>query len=470
MLGRELAFQFAKRMKKTVPNAWNKNRIAGRDWFDGFMSCHPAVSMRRAEATSLARASAFNKANVKAFFDLYIEASQKIEFEPQNIWNVDETGLTTVHKPNRVISRRGARRVGQITSGERGTIVSMALAVNAAGGKAPPYLVFPRVRFQNYFLTGGPDQCNGGANQSGFINGDNFLEFIKHFHTFTKCTKENPILLLLDNHVSHRTLEVIKYCRENGIHMLSFPPHCSHRLQPLDVSVFGPWKKVANTLCEDWVKMHPGQAMTIYNMPEIFRKALETVSESNIKSGFGATGIWPLNRNKFTDIDFMPSKPTDRPYTPADVLLADDIPLGANIVLPLEEDDEDWAELRPMCDSPTTSSTEDLVNVLQAIRPYPQAPPRKEGSRGRKKGKTTILTSDDSFEVARAEREARDAKQLATEKRKEIRAAKKEAALLKKLTVTAKKAAKANEKRTVSAPQRASKRSKKNYALKRNNL
>lgn len=107
--------------------------------------------------------------------------------------------------------------------------------------------------------------------------------------------------------------------------------------------------------------------------------------------------------------------------------------------------------------------------MLQEIRPYPQAPPRKEASRGRKKGKTTILTSDESFEAARAEQEARHVKRLATEKRKENRAAKKEAAFLKKLTIAATKAAKiqkTSNKRTKSAPHRASKRSKKdhNYA------
>lgn len=59
------------------------------------------------------------------------------------IWNLDETGLTTVHKPDRVVSRRGRNQVGQISSAERSILLPMALAVNANGMKAPPYLVFP---------------------------------------------------------------------------------------------------------------------------------------------------------------------------------------------------------------------------------------------------------------------------------------------------------------------------------------
>lgn len=52
--------------------------------------------------------------------------------------------------------------MGQITSGQRGQTVSMALPVNAAGMRAPPHLVFPRARFQQHFLNGGPPGCWGG--------------------------------------------------------------------------------------------------------------------------------------------------------------------------------------------------------------------------------------------------------------------------------------------------------------------
>lgn len=55
-------------------------------------------------------------------------------------------------------------------------------------------------------------------------------------------TKENPILLLCDNHKSHISIEAIDYARENWIVYLTFPPHTSHKLQPLDVTVFGPFK------------------------------------------------------------------------------------------------------------------------------------------------------------------------------------------------------------------------------------
>jgi hypothetical protein len=41
--------------------------------------------------------------------------------------------------------------------------------------------------------------------------------------------------------------QALDFCKKNGIVLLSFPPHCTHKLQPLDRAVFGPFKKMINT-------------------------------------------------------------------------------------------------------------------------------------------------------------------------------------------------------------------------------
>lgn len=293
---RQLAFNCAMKWKKKVPYKWLLSEKAGLEWFRRFMRDHPKLSMRLPEATSLARASAFNRSNVELFYNNLDKVIAKMQYDPNHVWNVDETSASTVHDPKRVVSRAGRKQVGQITSAERGELVSMALAVNAAGMRAPPYVIFPRARFQSHFLNGLPGSW-GNATKSGFMNAECFYDFIQKFHKFVKCTPEDPILLLLDNHVSHRTYDVLKFCRENGIHLLSFPPHTFHRLQPLDVSVFGPFQSSKNTQLADWMKSTPGRTMSIHDMAPIFNRALENAAtERNIKAGFRAAGIYPLDR------------------------------------------------------------------------------------------------------------------------------------------------------------------------------
>jgi len=65
----------------------------------------------------------------------------KYEFGPGDIGNVDETGVTTVYKPEKVVARRGFKQVGSLTSAERGTLVTLACAVSATGNSTPPYFI-----------------------------------------------------------------------------------------------------------------------------------------------------------------------------------------------------------------------------------------------------------------------------------------------------------------------------------------
>ena len=66
---RSLAYELAERNNKSCPSAWNERGLAGKDWMTSFLCRHKeALSLRTPEATSVARAAAFNEQNVKAFF------------------------------------------------------------------------------------------------------------------------------------------------------------------------------------------------------------------------------------------------------------------------------------------------------------------------------------------------------------------------------------------------------------------
>lgn len=314
---RKLAFQLAVKHNLKVPPSWKKNGLAGPDWFSGFMKRHPQLSIRAPQATSLARATSFNKTNVNLFFDNFVRVMDRDKFQAKDIWNVDETGVTTVQKPNRIVAKRGTKQVGAITSAERGTLVTVSVFINAVGNSIPPIFIFPRKRYHDHFVRDGPVGCIGAANGSGWMQEDEFFLQLQHFKKYTNCSPENKMLLLLDNHESHLSIKCIDYCKSNGIVMLSFPPHCTHKLQPLDRSVYGPLKKAVNTQCDSWMRNNAGKTMSIYDVPSIMRDALpKAVTPANILSGFRTTGIYPLNRDIFVDTDFGPSSVTDRPLLP----------------------------------------------------------------------------------------------------------------------------------------------------------
>lgn len=125
--------------------------------------------------------------------------------------------------------------------------------------------------------------------------------------------KEDPILLILDNRASHIGLQVIDFCREKGIIMVSIPPHCTHRLQPLDISFFGPLKTYYSRSCDAWMAHHPGQAITEYHVASLVNGAYQKAATvASAVSGFHASGIYPFDRDVFSDADFSAALTTDR--------------------------------------------------------------------------------------------------------------------------------------------------------------
>ena len=83
------------------------------------------------EATSIGCAQGFNKTAVGEFYDKIITIFHKYgHFEPNNIWNLDETGITSVQALPEVIAPTGKKQVEQVTASERGELVTVAGIVN----------------------------------------------------------------------------------------------------------------------------------------------------------------------------------------------------------------------------------------------------------------------------------------------------------------------------------------------------
>lgn len=79
-----------------------------------------------------------------------------------------------------------------------------------------------------------PSKSLGLANSpsSGWITSSPFLKTVEHLVKHTKCSKEAPDLLILDNHESHCLLVAIIGVKTNGLMWFLFPQtvptDCNH--------------------------------------------------------------------------------------------------------------------------------------------------------------------------------------------------------------------------------------------------
>ena len=165
------------------------------------------------------------------------------KFSASQIWKIDETGVSTVVRPSKIVAAKGKRNVGAMTSRERGTNVKVVTAVSVSENTVSPMFVFPRKNYKDYCVNNGPLDCIGVGNGSGWVTDIEFNKYMQHFIKHVNPSSKYKVLLILDNHSSYLHFETLNLAKENGIVMLSFPPHCTHKLQPLDVSVFGLFKK-----------------------------------------------------------------------------------------------------------------------------------------------------------------------------------------------------------------------------------
>ncbi|XP_039291697.1 uncharacterized protein LOC111054816 [Nilaparvata lugens] len=162
-------------------------------------------------------------------------------------------------------------------------------------------------------MIGSPEGSKDLYSSNGWMNGELFLDTLKHIQVQKECSKSNPLVLILDDHEPHVGLDVVMYCRDNGIHLLTFHPHTTHRMQPLDTSVFGPFKRRLAAEYNIWLSENPGHTISIREIPKLSKKPfIESFTETNIKSGFRKAGIQPLNHHISTGEDFKGASVTDR--------------------------------------------------------------------------------------------------------------------------------------------------------------
>ena len=148
---------------------------------------------------------------------------------PPTIFNMDETGLQMVQKPQKILARRGKHQVGGIVCAERGQTTTCVCCCSATGQYVPPLLIFKSKCMVDNLKDGAPPGTVFARQENGWMNSEIFCKRLQHFIDTVHPSQDNKVLLLLDGHVSHtKNLEAIKMARTAGVIMLSynvkFPP------------------------------------------------------------------------------------------------------------------------------------------------------------------------------------------------------------------------------------------------------
>ncbi|KAG8226118.1 hypothetical protein J437_LFUL006748 [Ladona fulva] len=114
------------------------------------------------------------------------------------------------------------------------------------------------------------------AQMSGWITKDGFQKWMKAFDERVNPTQKSPVLLIRDDHSSHKDLNIILYAKQNHIHMI--------------ILRVDPYRK------------YPNMKITLKDKAGLVNSAFSRICRMELAQyGFECTGIYLLDRNVVTD-------------------------------------------------------------------------------------------------------------------------------------------------------------------------
>ncbi|XP_061174843.1 uncharacterized protein LOC133183985 [Saccostrea echinata] len=288
----------------------DRNHPFSMKWFKGFMMRWPELNVSKPRALSAARAKSTSEEVVSNYYrelDTILKKYDLVD-KPQCIYNIDEKGLQTEHRPPCIVGSKMSTTPA-ITSARSSTVTVIGCG-NALGTQMPPYFVFQGARMRQELMEGASEGAQGTVTDSGWSNSEVFQTYLsEHFLKYVQRPNENqPILILYDGHRSHINLTLVDWAKQHNIVLFVLPAHTSHVLQPLDLGCFGPFQEIYNAECHKFLRENPSSKITRYNICSLACKAYaHALSQGNLQSSFRRAGIFPFDKNAVDPSNFAPS-------------------------------------------------------------------------------------------------------------------------------------------------------------------
>jgi hypothetical protein len=288
------------RLNPTIPI-----RPLGRDWVSRILACNPDIEKYVQKPKDKNRIDAQKRESIIEYFEKFKRIVAERGILPSDCWNFDETGFRIGCGGKQIVITLGARdkpkkdrKSFTVASETNRDYLTSVEAISAAGEVIPPMLILKAVQhlFQWYAHTHIPDNYLLGVSDTGYNNDELALDWIQHFEKYSAQFQRGVWrLLIFDGFGAHLTKQFIDYCDKHNIIPFSLPSHTSHLLQPLDVTVFQPFKHWHKKTVEVAVRTGCIDFNKVEFLHEIQSIRSRTFKKGMILSAWEKSGLFPLN-------------------------------------------------------------------------------------------------------------------------------------------------------------------------------
>lgn len=303
-------------LSKTPPTPPSTRRPIGKSWLNRFRQRHPEIQGVWTRQIEGVRHNTTNLELVKTYFEATTELYLQHQYPPERRYNMDESGFAVgTSQSSRALVNIREKSSWKVISGRQEWITAIE-CISAAGLAIPPLLIYKAKHTNTAWIPADtPPDWHFSTSSSGWTSNSHAFEWLTR--VFEPATRpDDPLerrLLIADGHSSHITAKVIAYAMEHAIDLLILPPHCSHILQPLDVGIFAPLKRALAAETDTIARLDPGRISRVEWTSMYIRAREKALTQSNIKSGWRATGLEPLS--PITVLEKIVTKPTATPST-----------------------------------------------------------------------------------------------------------------------------------------------------------
>lgn len=136
----------------TPLNFDRRDNEIGLKWVTRFLARHPEVSSMKGRKLEAIRRKGTTHQIVADFFQVYQNMYEKYNFQHEDIWNMDETGLGIGVTTNRTVIAPSYKRRTFVQSPENHDHVTIFECVSAAGKSIMPLVIFKgKVTMSDYY-------------------------------------------------------------------------------------------------------------------------------------------------------------------------------------------------------------------------------------------------------------------------------------------------------------------------------